>query len=124
MTEAKVLAHQVVLITGGAGDIGRAVATRLVSEGASVALFDVVEQEVQAAQFCAEIGPSAAFFAGDIRHAEQVERAVEAAKQRFGTIDILINCAGVIRWSTLRQMSDEDWDTVLDINLRGTFLSV
>ncbi len=125
MANTQVLAGKVALITGGAGDIGWAVAAQLAKEGAAVALLDVPEQAGRAVEVCAQIqgqGGQAAFFSLDVRKSDEVERALDGAQQTLGAVDLLINCAGVIRWSPLREMSEDDWDLVLDINLRGTFL--
>jgi len=126
MGEKQILTGKVALITGGAGDIGQAVAAKLAEEGASVALVDTPNQASRAVETCAELqsqGGQAAFFSADVRQAAEIERALAGVQQTLGSLDILVNCAGIIRWSALREMSEEDWDLVLDINLRGTFLT-
>jgi NAD(P)-dependent dehydrogenase (short-subunit alcohol dehydrogenase family) len=94
------------LVTGGASGIGRAVAEQLRREGAGVALLD-------------REGPIAA----DVRDPDAVERAVgEAAKALGGIPDVLVNCAGVYRVAPLLELSSGEWDEVLAVNLRGSFL--
>lgn len=108
------------LITGGAAGIGAATATRLAAEGATVVVADFNEATAQATADA--IGGSAVRC--DVTSREDVEAAVATAVERGGSLDILVTCAGIIRDNMLFKMTDEDWDTVIDTHLKGTFYSV
>lgn len=126
MAETQSLSGKVAVITGGAGDIGRAVAGKLAAEGAIIALLDRPEQGGRGAEICREIkeaGGQALYSGLDIRQSAEVDGALERPRQEFGALDILVNCAGIIRWSALREMDEADWDATLAINLKGTFLA-
>ena len=108
------------LITGGAAGLGAATATRLAVEGATVVVADFNEATAQATADA--IGGSAVRC--DVTSREDVEAAVATAVERGGSLDILVTCAGIIRDNMLFKMTDEDWDTVIDTHLKGTFYSV
>lgn len=108
------------LITGGASGIGRATAARLVSEGATVVVADLDETALRAAE--KELGVVAARC--DVTSRGDVEAAVAAAVAQQGTLDVLVQCAGIIRDNLLFKMSDDDWDAVIDTHLKGTFHAV
>lgn len=111
------------LVTGAARGLGLAIAERLAAEGAAVAVADI---DVPAAEAVAaamrDRGGRALAVAADVRDAESVNAAMQRAAGEFGVLDILVNNAGVVRDGRLADMSDEDWDTVLDIDLRGYFV--
>jgi NAD(P)-dependent dehydrogenase (short-subunit alcohol dehydrogenase family) len=110
------------LVTGAGVGIGRAVAERLAAEGARVAVLD---RDKQAAETAAtEIGEQALPLAADITSPEQVAAAFEAVKHELGGLDVLVNNAGVVRYGTVPEFSVEDWDLVMDTNVKGTFLTV
>lgn len=117
------LEGKVALVTGAARGIGQAVALKMASAGADVALCDVQKEWLAdtAAQIAA-LGRRAECFAADVSNAAQVQQAVTDAVAAFGRIDVLVNNAGITRDGFLARMSEEDWDAVLDINLKGTFL--
>ena len=123
MSEAKPLAGKVALVTGGTRGIGLAVARSLADDGASVVVsgrdpgrLDSAAKELEG------LGASALAVAADAAKREDADRLVEAAKERFGRIDVLVNNAGITRDQLLVRMKDDDWDQVLDTNLRGVFL--
>ncbi|HEV3477839.1 MAG TPA: SDR family NAD(P)-dependent oxidoreductase, partial [Gaiellaceae bacterium] len=102
------------VVTGGSRGIGRAIAAELASAGATVVIG--YRSGAEAAEGVAgEIGGKAV--QADVSNAEDAKRLVEEA----GEVDILVNNAGVTRDGLLARMADEDWDVVIDTNLRGTF---
>ena len=108
------------VVTGGAKGIGAATARRLASEGATVVVADFDEDGAK--QAAAEIGGHAVRC--DVTSLADVEAAVETAKERGGSVDILVTCAGIIRDNLLFKMSDDDWNAVIDTHLKGTFHAV
>ncbi|MBU8907969.1 SDR family NAD(P)-dependent oxidoreductase [Desertibacillus haloalkaliphilus] len=113
---------KVAVVTGAARGIGAAVAKKFASEGANVAIFDI---NIEAAeQFAQSLGGEAIAVGCDVSNEQEVKKAFEAVHRQFGRVDILINNAGVIRDNLLFKMSESDWDTVVDIHLKGAFLCV
>jgi 3-oxoacyl-[acyl-carrier protein] reductase len=108
------------VVTGGAKGIGAATARRLASEGATVVVADFDEATAQ--QTAREIGGHAVRC--DVTSLAEVEAAIDTAKQRGGSVDILVTCAGIIRDNLLFKMSDDDWNAVIDTHLKGTFHAV
>ena len=109
---------RVALVTGGGRGIGAATARLLVAEGAKVAVSDL---DVAPAREVAD--PIGGLAVGcDVSVRSEVEAMVELTVQELGGLDILVTCAGIIRDNLLFKMSDEDWDTVIDTHLKGTFL--
>ena len=111
------------LVTGASRGIGRAIALRLAAEGASVAINyagnTAKAEETKAA--IEAVGGKAALFQADVSDSAQVEPMVAAVTEMFGTIDILVNNAGITRDGLLMRMKEEDFDAVLDTNLKGIF---
>jgi len=116
------LAGKVAFITGAASGIGAACAERFAREGASIAGLDVQKPADAAWRKVVESAPDAVFLEGDVRDEASVERAVAAAAQRFGRIDVLVNAAGVTGIGAVDGLDAAEWDRVVDINLKGTFL--
>ena len=117
------LDQRVVLITGGGAGIGRDSALAFAREGAAVAVVDVRgDRAAQTAQLVRAAGGHAQAFVCDVRSADEVQSAVEQAIAAFGRIDILFNDAGTTRAGSVLSVSLADWEMVLDVNLRGTFL--
>ena len=113
------LTGKVAFVTGSTRGIGRAIAETLYSAGAKVAI--VGREQTRAAAVAAELGDRAYGVGCDVLNAGQVEQALASAEKALGPIDILINNAGLARDNLLLRMSEADWDTVLDANLKGAF---
>lgn len=119
------LEGKIALITGagraGKG-IGRSIALRLAKEGAKIAIADFVPESADSvAKEVEEMGGEALAVYGSVASVEDVEKMVQAVIDRFGKIDILVNNAGITRDNLLVRMSEEEWDMVLNTNLKGTF---
>ncbi|MBE3567903.1 MAG: SDR family NAD(P)-dependent oxidoreductase, partial [Thermogemmatispora sp.] len=112
------------VITGGARGIGLAIAQRLAEAGAGVLLGDVRTDEGQAAaeRLAARYQVQALFASVDVTDSDSVRKLAQRAAQELGSLDIWVNNAGIYPSSPALEMSDEQWDRVLAINLRGTFL--
>jgi len=114
---------RIAVITGASRGIGRSIALALAAKGATIvavdmdqAATDAVVAELQAA------GTKALAVVGNVTVPADVERMFEAATEAFGRVDILVNNAGITRDGLLMRMKDEDWDAVLNVNLKGAFL--
>ena len=113
---------QTVLITGAGQGIGREIALKFADAGADIVIFDVQEDKLnETVELCRQKGVSSSGFICDVRNTQSVQEAVNNALDNFKKIDILINNAGVTRDGLLIKMAEEDWDLVLDVNLKGTF---
>jgi 3-oxoacyl-[acyl-carrier protein] reductase len=116
------LADRVAFVTGAARGIGAATAIRLAADGAKVAVVDLAEDTGKATVEAIQAGGGTALAIGcDVSRGDQVEAAVERAVSELGSLDVLVNNAGVTRDNLLFKMSDDDWDTVIDIHLKGSF---
>jgi 3-oxoacyl-[acyl-carrier protein] reductase len=114
---------RVAFVTGAGRGIGAATALRLAEDGARVVLADIDPEGCQ--QVAAEIeqpGSQALAIFCDVEDREAVEAAVAQGVERFGRLDILVNNAGVLRDNLLFKMSDDDWETVMNVHLKGAFL--
>lgn len=112
------------IVTGGARGIGEAIASSLAAAGSTIVLWDVLsDAAVETAEKLKEkYGVEAVGVAVDVTDESAVTEAVKAARNQFGEINTLVNNAGITRDSLLVRMKEEDWDLVLKINLKGTFL--
>jgi 3-oxoacyl-[acyl-carrier protein] reductase len=120
----KRLEGRVAIVTGAGRGIGAATAIRLAQDGAKVGVLDLKEEFCQeTVQAIRGAGGEALPVGCDVTDAGQVERAVEQVVSHFGRLDILINNAGITRDNLLFKMSEDDWDTVMDVHLKGSFLA-
>lgn len=118
------LTDKVAVVTGGSRGIGRAIALDLAKEGAKVVLFyagnhGAAEETVSAIK---ALGTEAASFQVDVSDSKQVEDAFKQVIKQYGRVDILVNNAGITRDNLLMRIKEEDWDQVVDTNLKGVFL--
>jgi 3-oxoacyl-[acyl-carrier protein] reductase len=116
--------NKTALVTGASRGIGRAIALRLASEGANVVVNYNANLEA-ANSVAAEItalGRQASIVRADVGNPSDVERLVQGVLQEFSRIDVLVNNAGITRDTLIMRMSEDDWDTVLDTNLKSAFL--
>ena len=107
------LAGKVAIVTGASRGIGAAIVKKLADEGATVVAVARSVESCEGAAMCQKV---------DVSDSAQVDACVKAVIEKFGKVDILVNNAGVTKDGLLMRMSDADWDQVVDINLRGTFL--
>ena len=113
---------RVALVTGSTRGIGRAIAASLVECGARVAI--VGRDAQKASAVAAEISPDARGFACDMADSASVNALVAGVEGAFGSVDVLVNNAGLTRDNIMLRLKDEDWDAVLDTNLRGAFVAI
>lgn len=117
------LIDKVALVTGAARGIGKAIALKLYNKGANIIINDIVKEE-EISRTLAEIKKSdheAIGIRADVTKIVEVENMAEEIIQKFGKIDILVNNVGIIRDALLIRMKEEDWDAVMNVNLKGTF---
>jgi NAD(P)-dependent dehydrogenase (short-subunit alcohol dehydrogenase family) len=114
---------KVALITGGASGIGRATALLFAHEGAAIALADVnADAGRRVADEITQSGGRVFFYTVDVTRAADCQRLVERAIREFGRIDILFNNAGITRRATVLDLSEEDWDRVMAVNVKSIYL--
>lgn len=118
----KTLEGRIALVTGGARGIGKAICERLAKEGAAVVMVDIMQEvaEATAAEFQAN-GYEAMALAANVAKMEDAEAAVKATLDKYGKLDILVNCAGITKDNLLMRMTEQDFDAVIAVNLKGTF---
>lgn len=120
--------EKVVLITGGGGDIARATARRLLAEGAKTVLTDFSEMSLKKAK--TEMGQlgygeeRVKAIGGDVRKLSDCQKAVEYTVKEFGRVDTLVTTAGILRHYSIDDLTEKDWQDVIDINLTGVYHSV
>ena len=111
------------VVTGGARGIGRACAEALAEMGADVALVDIHQENLaRAADELTAHGSRVLSHLCDVTQPQEVQTMAQEVQQAFGRLDILVNSAGIALWAKGEEMTEEQWDRVLDINLKGTFL--
>ena len=117
------LEGKVAIISGGARGMGAAEARIFAREGAKVVIGDLLEEEgVKVVTDIGEAGGEALFVRLDVTDEASWQSAVEAAVERFGKVDILVNNAAILRVQDLLETTEEVWDEVMDVNAKGTFL--
>ncbi len=110
------------LVTGGAQGIGKTVAMLLAKEGADVAVSDInVELAGKTCQEIEALGRKAAAIEGNVADLKNAEDMTASVVEKLGGIDILVNNAGITRDALILRMKEEDWDAVINVNLKGTF---
>jgi NAD(P)-dependent dehydrogenase (short-subunit alcohol dehydrogenase family) len=114
------LADRVAILTGGAAGIGAAIARAFCDEGARVVVADLDDDSAR--RTAAALGASAVAMPLDVTREDQVQRVVARTLSGFGRIDILVNSAGIMRKAYVKDMTEELWDAVVDVNLTATFL--
>jgi 3-oxoacyl-[acyl-carrier protein] reductase len=121
----KLLSTKTAIITGGTRGIGKAIALLFAGQGASVAIFGTNPEKGRAAlqelQALVQDGQKIAFYQIDVQMSEQVEKTIAQVQVDFGQVDILVNNAGVTRDNLLMRLSEEDWETVLNTNLKSVY---
>jgi 3-oxoacyl-[acyl-carrier protein] reductase len=118
------LVGRTAIVTGGAKGIGRGIAEAFAREGADVAIADIAtnDQAAPVLEAIRQAGRKALHIPTDVAEEQQVRSMVEAVHSAFGHIDILVNNAGIFTQALVEHLSVVDWDRVLAVNLRGTFL--
>ena len=118
-----VLEGKVAIITGAGQGIGKAIALRFAREGADIVICDIATENMKVvSQEIAELGHASLAVKADVSIKQDVENMVSTVINKFNKVDILVNNAGIIRRASLLEMTEEDWDTVLDVCLKGAFL--
>ncbi len=111
------------VVTGGASGIGKATAERFLEEGAKVAIMDLSEDSCRAvSDELKQKGYEPVFITGDVSDYDDVKRMVSEAVKALGRIDVLFNNAGILVEGTVEQVSEEAWDRIMDVNVKGVFL--
>lgn len=117
------LSSQIAIVTGAARGLGRAIAETLARCGAKVACVDVNEELLaQTVTAIGEAGGTAMAVACDVTNSQRVSAAIDEVVKAWGGLDILVNNAGITKDTLIMRMKDDQWDAVININLRGTFL--
>ncbi len=123
MSEFLSLEGRTAIVTGSARGIGKAIAETLAARSANIAVVDLRMElaEETANEISAKLGVEAIAIEADVSNQESVKAMVKSAIDKFGKVDILVNNAGITRDGLIMRMKEEDWDMVLNINLKGAF---
>jgi len=122
LSGSRALNSRVAIITGGASGIGRATALLFAREGAAVAIIDLADTGGTVAREIVSAGGRAFFEKADVTRDTDCRRVVERTEREFGTIHVLFNNAGIIRRASVIELSEEDWDRVIAVNVKSMFL--
>ncbi|MFH1427021.1 MAG: glucose 1-dehydrogenase [Patescibacteria group bacterium] len=118
------LQNKIAIITGAGSGIGRGIALSFIKEGAKIIVADVSEPGGQETiKLITQKKGKAYFIKTDVSLAADIENMVKACQKKFGRIDILVNNAGIVKMSPLHEMNEDDWNLVLNVNLKSVFLS-
>jgi len=119
----KRLLNKIAIVTGGAQGIGKSIVRKLASEGANCVIVDVDIQNAEntAKEVREESNVETLVFKVDVSNFQEVQNCVDETFKKFGRIDILVNNAGITKDNLILKMTEEEWDKVLDINLKGCF---
>ncbi len=122
MCEKKLL-NKTAIVTGGAQGIGKSIVLKLASEGANCVIVDIDQQTAEdtAKEVSSLHNVETLVFKVDVSNYQEVANCVDKTYEKFGRIDILVNNAGITKDNLVLRMSEEDWDKVLDVNLKGVF---
>ena len=122
MGKEKRLEGKVAIVTGGARGIGKAICERLADEGAKIAIVDLmIDVAQQTAEEFVSKGFEAKAYAANVAKMEDAEATVAAVVKDFGSVDILVNNAGITKDNLMLRMSEAEWDSVIAVNLKGTY---
>lgn len=115
------LKNKVAIVTGAGQGIGKGIALALAKEGAKVIVSDVSDKTHEVVEEIEGLGSEAIAVKTDVSNSKDTEKLAKAALEKFGRIDILVNNAGIFPFKALVEMTEQDWDKVLDVNLKGVF---
>lgn len=116
---------KIILITGGASGIGKETAIQFAKKGAKITIFDLNEEDLESTYIeTMKNGKSCLKFAGDVRKKDDIARCVDATIEKFGDISCLVNCAGILKDGFIDKISEQVFDEVIAVNLKGVFLSI
>ena len=110
-----------VIVTGSGAGIGRAAALAFAGEGAKVTVISVSDTAAETLKLIEEAGGQGIFVKGDVSKLEDVKRIVKETVDRFGTVDVLVNNAGIVLGGDPLNTTEEDWDAMMNVNVKGTF---
>ena len=116
------LKDKIAIVTGGARGIGQAISELFAREGAAVIILDLLPQGQKVADSINDAGKKAEYHQVSVTDKTAVEGVFKKVNDKYGKIDILINNAGITRDRTLEKMSEDEWDAVIDVNLKGVFI--
>jgi 3-oxoacyl-[acyl-carrier protein] reductase len=114
------LKNRIVLVTGAARGIGRTIALEFAKEGANVVVNDIMDG-TPVAEEIKQMGREAIFLKANIANMQETEQLADKAVEKFGRIDVWINNAGITRDALIHKMTEENWNDVINVNLKGTF---
>jgi NAD(P)-dependent dehydrogenase (short-subunit alcohol dehydrogenase family) len=120
----KGIAGKSAIVTGGARGLGRAIVERLAAEGAKVVIADVLEEEAQATRVeLTERGLETSVYKVDLRNISEIEKLMAFTEERYGSVDVLVNCAAIQIRGEAVSFTEESWDKICDINLKAVFFA-
>ncbi|MFC0531451.1 3-oxoacyl-ACP reductase FabG [Phytohabitans kaempferiae] len=118
------LAGRTAVVTGAAQGLGHSIAAAFAAEGANVVLGDIAAEQVAATARSLDVGDRAVGAACDVTDADDVSALLNVAVERYGSLDILVNNAGFTRDATMRKMTEQDFDSVIAVHLKGAWLGI